>query len=338
MQRCIQLAGLGLGSVAPNPMVGAVLAHENKIIGEGWHHLFGGPHAEVNCIASVKPENRHCIEQSTLYVNLEPCSHFGKTPPCADLIIQHRIKHVVVGSVDSNPLVAGKGIARLQSAGVKVTVGVQEHACNELNRRFFTQHTKGRPFVIIKIAQSSDGFMAPDDNRQLWLTNDMAKRLSHKWRSEEQAILVGTHTALTDNPQLTVRLWHGSNPLRILIDRKNSVPDSNKIFSSDAVTWVMNDSLQMESGNIIRKRIDFNQRVPQQILQLLAQHNIQSVIVEGGPFTIQQFLDDKLADEIRLITTPVRLGGGKCTPCFNGMLKDKFSLLSDKVEIWQPSY
>ena len=337
MQRCIQLAQNGLGFVAPNPLVCAVLVHNEKIIGEGLHQEFGKAHAEVNCIASVKEADKHLIAESTLYVSLEPCNHFGKTPPCSDLILQNGIKKVVIGSGDPNPIVAGKGIKKLRNAGVEVIENILKKECDDLNKRFFTFHQKNRPYIILKIAQSVDCIMALGEAKQLWLTNDLSKRLSHRWRKEEQAILVGTNTALIDNPSLTARLWTGKNPTRILIDRNNHVPLSQKIFSADTNTIVVNESKEAVKENIAWAKADFSKNLPQQILKMLSEKNIQSLIVEGGPFTIQQFIDANLWDEARVIIAPIRLGKGKASPVFPGTLLDSFSLMQDKVEIWQNS-
>jgi diaminohydroxyphosphoribosylaminopyrimidine deaminase/5-amino-6-(5-phosphoribosylamino)uracil reductase len=335
LQRCIQLAQNGLGFVAPNPLVGAVLAHGEKIIGEGWHQGFGKAHAEVNCIASVKETDKKLITESILYVSLEPCNHFGKTPPCSDLILQHGIKKVVIGSGDPNPIVAGKGIKKLRDAGVDVVENILQKECDELNKRFFAFHRKKRPYIILKIAQSADDFMAANEAKQVWMTNDLSKRLSHRWRAEEQAILVGTNTALIDNPSLTTRLWDGKNPMRILIDKTNRVPLGQNIFSADANTIVVNESQEKTKENIVWTKADFNKNLVEQILKILSEKNIQSLIVEGGPFTIQQFIDANLWDEARVITAPILLGSGKASPVFSGTLFDSFSLLHDKVELWQ---
>ncbi len=335
MQRCIQLAQNGLGFVAPNPLVGAVLVHDEKIIGEGWHQEFGKAHAEVNCIASVKEEDKHLIAESSLYVSLEPCNHSGKTPPCSDLILQYGIKKVVIGSSDPNPIVAGRGIKKLRDAGVEVIENILKKDCDELNKRFFTFHQKNRPYIILKIAQSADGFMAPAEAKQIWLTNDLSKRLSHRWRTQEQAILVGINTALIDNPSLTTRLWEGKNPTRILIDKSNRVPLSQNIFSVYANTIVVNESREDTSENIAWAKADFSKNLPEQILKILSEKNIQSLIVEGGVFTIQQFIDVNLWDEARIITAPLKLNAGMRSPEFSGTLQESFSLMEDKVEIWR---
>lgn len=337
MHRCLLLAQNGLGNVAPNPLVGAVLVHNQTIIGEGWHRQYGAAHAEVNCIQSVKPELRHLIAESTLYVNLEPCNHTGKTPPCTLLVLEQQIKKVVVGSTDPNPLVAGSGIARLRQAGVEVIENILPQECAVLNRRFFTFHQKKRPFVIVKMAQSANGFMAPKGKQQQWLTNDISKQLSHRWRSEEAAILIGKNTALIDNPQLTTRLWKGRNPLRILVDKKNEVPDSSNIFSTDANTLVFNQTHSLQKEHIELQQIEFTQNVPEQILHQLFLRNIQSVIVEGGPATAHAFLQANVADEVRLITAPCLLANGIATPVFSGNLREQFYLQQDMIQVFNLS-
>src|SRR5437868_6012424 len=232
MHRCLELAKLAAGNVAPNPMVGAVLVHEEKIISEGYHKQFGEPHAEVNCINNVKEEDKHLIEKSTLYVSLEPCSHFGKTPPCTDLIIKNKIPKVVIGCVDIYKEVHGRGIKKLQDAEVEVVTGILEKECIELNKRFFTFHEKYRPYIILKWAESANGKIGIDTERVL-ISNEYSDRLVHKWRSEEAAILIGTNTALKDDPSLTTRLWQGNNPVRLVIDMDLRLPSHLKIFNRE---------------------------------------------------------------------------------------------------------
>lgn len=337
MLRCLQLAQNGLGEVAPNPLVGAVLVCNEKIIGEGWHKKFGTAHAEVNCINSVRNEHKHLISKSTLYVNLEPCNHFGKTPPCSLLVLEKQIKNVVVGSADPNPAVSGSGIKQLRDSGVTVIESILPEQCNFLNRRFFTFHRKKRPFVILKMAQSADGFIAPTNQQQLWLTNKFSQRLSHRWRTEEQAILVGKNTALIDNPELTARLWKGKNPLRIVIDKNNAIPSSNKLYNDAANTLVFNALKTDKQQHIEWQQISFTENVPQQILNELYKRNIQSVIIEGGAITAQHFLQENLVDEVRLITAPCHLENGIKTPDFSGKLHDKFLLQKDVIEIFTTS-
>jgi len=301
MSRCIQLAKLGAGNVAPNPMVGAVLVVENKIIGEGYHKKYGEAHAEVNCINSVAEENKSLIEKSTMYVSLEPCAHHGKTPPCSDLIIQKKIKKVIIGCQDIYKEVAGKGIEKLRNAGVEVITDVLENESKELNKRFFTFHQKQRPYIILKWAQSANGKIGSNNNQRILISNNYSNRLVHKWRSEEAAILVGTNTVLKDNPSLTARLWEGNNPVRILIDKELKIPPSSKIFNEQAETLIFNLSKSSATKNIRFIKLD-NENFLKELLDWLYKNNIQSVLVEGGTKTLQSFIDIGLWDEARMIT------------------------------------
>ncbi len=300
MQRCIRLAELGKGNTAPNPLVGAVLVYDDRIIGEGYHQQYGRPHAEVNCLNSVKEEDKEFISRSTMYVSLEPCSHFGKTPPCADLIVEKKIKKVMVGCVDVNEEVAGKGIKRMQNAGIEVQSGILESECRELNQRFFTFHQKQRPFILLKWAQSLDGFIGSGTDERILISNQYTNRLVHKWRSEETAILVGTNTALQDDPVLTTRLWPGNNSTRILLDRNLLIPETHRIFNDKAYTIIFNDHKNEERNNLVYVK---NQRPDslKSILHSLWQMKIQSVLVEGGAKTLQSFIDAGLWDEARVI-------------------------------------
>jgi diaminohydroxyphosphoribosylaminopyrimidine deaminase/5-amino-6-(5-phosphoribosylamino)uracil reductase len=309
MRRCLELAKNGLGTTYPNPMVGSVIVCDGKIIGEGWHKKSGEPHAEVNAVNSVR--DKSLLKRSTIYVSLEPCSHFGKTPPCCDLIIASKIPNVVIGTVDSNVKVAGNGIKKLVEAGAKVTLGVLETECKELNKRFFTFHEKQRPYVILKWAESMDGFIAPskilrkalNDNEQkpVWITTDFSRQLVHKWRSEEQAILVGTQTIIDDNPKLDVRNWTGKNPVRIVLDQNNRIPKDSHIYDNQVNTIIFsNSSIANTAENTIFEFIDFKQNVAEQILNVLYKHQIQSVIIEGGSRTLQTFIDENLWDEARV--------------------------------------
>jgi len=300
MSRCLQLAKLGAGNVAPNPMVGAVLVHEDKIIGEGFHQKYGEAHAEVHCINSVADENKSLIEKSTMYVSLEPCSHFGKTPPCSDLIIQQKIKKVVIGCGDIYEEVSGKGIERLRNAGVEVIVRVLEKESKDLNKRFFTFHLQKRPYIILKWAQSANGKIGLESERVL-ISNQYSSRLVHKWRSEEAAILVGKNTAQKDNPALTTRLWKGKNPARIVIDPKLELPSSLKVFNGEAKTFIFNLSENDLEGNIEYIQLQ-EEDFLQKILSSVYEKGIQSVLVEGGTKTLQSFIDGNLWDEARVIT------------------------------------
>ncbi|MEI7801981.1 MAG: bifunctional diaminohydroxyphosphoribosylaminopyrimidine deaminase/5-amino-6-(5-phosphoribosylamino)uracil reductase RibD, partial [Bacteroidota bacterium] len=307
MHRCFELAATGLGQVSPNPMVGAVLIHDGKIIGEGFHQQFGAAHAEVNAIINAEENFPELISKSSLFVNLEPCSHFGKTPPCADLIIQKGIKKVFISNHDPNPLVSGKGIKKLREAGVTVTENILTDEGRELNKRFFTFHEKHRPFIILKWAQTADGFIAPSSGNKMQISSEQSQILVHKWRSEEQAILVGKNTALTDNPQLNVRLWNGKNPIRLVIDSKLSLPNHLHLFDNTIQTIVFNSLKNEEQKNIRLVKFDFAENVLQQILSYLFSINIQSVIIEGGTVTLQKFIDANLWDEARIFIASKKL-------------------------------
>ncbi len=300
MSRCVQLAMLGAGNVAPNPMVGAVLVYDNKIIGEGYHEKYGAAHAEVNCINNVSEENKFLIEKSILYVSLEPCAHYGKTPPCTDLIIKNNIKKVIIGCKDVYKEVAGKGIQKLQNAGVAVVSGVLEKECNDLNKRFFTFHQQFRPYIILKWAQSANGKIGSVDKR-IFISNEYSNRLVHKWRSEETAILVGTNTALQDDPLLTVRLWEGKNPVRIVVDKGLKLPPSLKIFNTESKTIIYNLIKNSTEENLVYIKLE-RENFTHQLLNSLFEMNIQSVIIEGGTKTLQSFIDEGLWDEARVIT------------------------------------
>lgn len=331
MQRCLDLAVRGLGDVAPNPMVGCVIVHDGEIIGEGYHQKCGEAHAEVNAINSVA--NQDLIKNSTLYVNLEPCSHFGKTPPCADLILRKQIPRVVIGSYDPNPLVAGKGIEKLRSAGVEVITEILKAEADFLNRRFITFHSKHRPYIFLKWAQSADGFMALNEPKQFWLTNSESKKLTHKWRTEEQGILVGRNTVEVDDCELTARLWKGNNPTRIVIDRNLILPEDRKIFNAEANTIVFNETANKTDNHIHFIKIDFTTDTLQQILHVLYKLHIQSVTIEGGPATLQQFISANLWDEARIFTTQHLLKDGKSAPLLKGKLIDETKIKTDELRI-----
>jgi len=303
MHRCLQLAKLGAGLVAPNPMVGAVLVYQDRIIGEGYHELYGQAHAEVNCINSVNEADKKLISESTLYVSLEPCAHHGKTPPCADLIIKHNIPHVVVACSDSYKEVDGKGIQKLQQAGINVMVGIVENEALDLNSRFFTFHTKLRPYIILKWAQSNNGKIANEDFSVVKISHDITNKLVHKWRSEEAAILVGTNTALKDNPSLTNRLWQGNNPVRLVIDRELKLPPSLQLFDGTVKTILFNELKNEAKGNLIFHKLDASKNLLPALLTALHQLGIQSVFVEGGATLLQSFIDQNYWDEARVITS-----------------------------------
>jgi diaminohydroxyphosphoribosylaminopyrimidine deaminase/5-amino-6-(5-phosphoribosylamino)uracil reductase len=301
MGRCIQLAKLGAGNVAPNPTVGAVLVFENKIIGEGYHQKYGEAHAEVNCINNAQEKNKTLVEKSTMYVSLEPCAHHGKTPPCADLIIKNKIKKVVIGCQDIYKEVAGKGIEKLQNAGAEVITGILEKECKDLNKRFFTFHQKQRPYIILKWAQSANGKIGSNNNERILISNDYSNGLVHNWRAEEAAILVGTNTALKDNPSLTTRLWKGNNPVRIVIDKELKLPSGSKLFSKETNTVIFNFVKNTVEENLNFVKI-LKENFLQEMLFSLYRLNIQSVLVEGGAKTLQYFIDAGFWDEARVIT------------------------------------
>lgn len=300
MKRCLGLAQMGAGSVSPNPMVGCVIVHNDNIIGEGFHEKYGGPHAEVNAINSVN--NNALLAESTLYVSLEPCAHHGLTPPCSDLIIEKKIPHVVIGTIDSFAKVAGKGVERMLKVGIDVHVGILENECREINKRFFTFHEKKRPFVILKWAETSNGFIDiertnTEFGEPTWITGEKSLLRVHQMRAVEDAILVGTNTALKDNPSLTVRLCEGRNPVRIVIDNKMRLPKTLNLFDGTVRTIVFNSIKNEESENIEFVKINFDKKLVRHILKNLYQRNIQSLIVEGGKQLLDSFIAANLWDE-----------------------------------------
>lgn len=319
LSRCIQLAKNGLGSTYPNPLVGSVIVHDGKIIGEGWHRKAGEPHAEVHAVNSVK--NKSLLKESTIYVSLEPCSHYGKTPPCCDLIIAHKIPKVVVGTIDPFSKVAGTGIQKLKENGCEVTVGVLEKECLELNKRFFTYHNKKRPYIILKWAESSDGFIAPltkSKKEPVWLSNEYSRQLVHQWRAEEQAILVGTQTVLDDNPRLDVRDWTGENPVRIVLDRSGKIEDSYFDNNEKLKTIVVTEQENLTfPSNVTTEIITFDNQLLQKIVEMVYRLGLQSIIIEGGKQTLQTFIDDRLWDEARVFVSDTILEKGIPAPQLN---------------------
>ena len=334
MQRCIELAKSGAGNVAPNPMVGAVLVHEGRIIGEGYHMQYGKAHAEVNCINSVKAADEHLIAQSTIYVSLEPCAHWGKTPPCANLIIDKKIPRVVVGCRDPFKAVNGKGIEKITAAGIDINVNVLEEECKKLNKRFFTFHTQQRPFIILKWAQTADGKMAAAGEDRLRISNDITNRLVHKWRNEEAAILVGTTTALLDNPQLNNRLWSGTSPIRLVLDKALRLPPSLHLFDRQLKTIVLNMLEQKEEDNLVYYKMDTAQNIADAICKACYHLNIQSVLIEGGAQLLQTFIQRGLWDEARIITNQqLYVGRGLYAPAlFNHHLDATEQLKGDRID------
>lgn len=339
INRCIELAHNGLGTTYPNPLVGSVIVCDGIIIGEGWHKKAGEPHAEVNAIQSVKDQS--LLSKSTLYVSLEPCSHYGKTPPCAGLIVKHKIPNVVIGTVDPNLKVAGKGIEQLKNTGVNVVVGVLQNECIELNKRFFTFHTQKRPFIILKWAESIDGFIAPSPSirasrEPVWITDTYSRQLVHKWRSEEQALLVGTQTVLDDNPKLNVRDWSGNQPIRIVIDRTNRIPKESYIFDNQSETIIFTETEQRSASEKIKYiKIDFSANVVHQIVSHLYQLAIQSVLIEGGKITLQSFIDANLWDEARIFKGTIAFSDGVKAPELEVKNAQKIKIGKEELQLFQ---
>ena len=361
MRRCLELAAKGLGRVAPNPMVGCVIVHQNRIIGagtnqnngkagtsddiqqpheliigEGFHQEYGKEHAEVNAIASV--QNQSLLKESTLYVNLEPCSHQGKTPPCSQLIIEKEIPNIVIGTTDPNRLVAGRGIEALIAAGRNVTTGILQQECLHLNRRFFTFHQKKRPYIILKWAQTRDGFIdvkrdIPEKGNINWITDEKARILVHKWRSEEQAILVGSETVLKDNPSLTVREWPGKNPVRIIVDRRSRVTPGHRVMDTSAGTIIMSRENKTEQ-NLEWIDVSAPGSLVPQIIKHLYHKEIQSVIVEGGAFTLNQFIESGLWDEARVFTGNKEFKDGVKAPVLSTPAAEKHEIATAQLSIY----
>ena len=335
MQRALGLAQRGKGYTTPNPMVGAVLVHEGRVIGEGWHERYGEAHAEVNCLAHVADEDRPLIPQSTMYVTLEPCAHWGKTPPCANRLVQEGVKEVVIANIDPFEKVSGNGISILKEAGIPVTAGVMAVEGKWVNRRFFCFHEQQRPYIILKWAESAEGFMAPADRSRKQLSNAFSNQLVHQWRTEESAIIVGYQTALNDNPQLTARHYPGPQPLRIALDRKLQLPGSHQLFNGDAQTWILNEQVEEVRGNVALIQMDFEASVIPALLQKLYQNNKLSLIVEGGPVLLQSFIDAGLWDEARVFKTQVSIKEGIGSPkLMNAALSSKTPVANDVLELW----
>ncbi|MFM8742122.1 MAG: bifunctional diaminohydroxyphosphoribosylaminopyrimidine deaminase/5-amino-6-(5-phosphoribosylamino)uracil reductase RibD [Cytophagales bacterium] len=310
MGRALELARLGSGYVSPNPMVGCVIVVDNKIIGEGWHHSFGSAHAEVNAIHSVGDQS--LLNGATLFVNLEPCNHHGKTPPCTDLLISKKLKRVVIGNADSNPVVAGQGIKKLQDAGIDVTCGVLEKESRYLNRFFLTFHEKKRPYVILKWAETADGFIAKSNYDSKWISNQYSRQLVHKLRSEVDASMIGGKTASVDNPSLTTRDWTGHDPKRVVIDRFLKLSESLKIFSDGKETIVLNEIKHFQVGATSFERIACD--ASSEIFKILYQKNILSILVEGGRHTLSKFIDSKSYDEAIIFQSPRMFKSGIKSP------------------------
>lgn len=333
MARCITLALKGAGNVAPNPMVGAVLVHDNRIIGEGYHQEYGSAHAEVNCFASIAPEDENLIKDAVLYVSLEPCAHVGKTPACSNLIIQKGVKKVVIGCRDPFEAVNGQGIEQLKMAGIEVLENVFNQECLELNRRFFTFHLLKRPYIILKWAQTADGKIAANDNRRLYISNAVSNTLVHRWRTEESGILIGTNTAIKDNPALTNRLWEGKPPLRLVIDTRLQLSSNQQLMSDGLPVVIYNFLRDHHSGPVIYKQVREDRDLLLQILQDCFERNLLSIIVEGGANLLQQFIDAGLWDEARVITnSQLFVGEGLSAPLLhNGIIFEEINWSDDQL-------
>lgn len=333
MKRALELATLGTGNVSPNPLVGCVIVHEGRIAGEGWHKRYGEAHAEVNAIHAV--EDKSLLKECTLYVNLEPCSHLGKTPPCADMIIEHGLKKVVIANRDSNPLVAGKGIQKLRDAGIAVLTDVDAHGGYALNRRFFTFMEKKRPFIILKWAETADGFIARKNNNSRWISDEYSRQLVHRWRSEEDAVLVGSGTAWYDNPMLNVRDWSGRDPVRILIDRYLKIGHQSHLFNGDQKTICYNLVKEETDNNPGYVRLKAENFLGSLIDDLYSR-KIQSVIVEGGGQILNSFIKANLWDEARIFLSPQTFGTGMPAPRVFGVVKSDKKLDKDRLRIIVP--
>lgn len=336
MSRCLMLAKKGLGTTYPNPLVGSVIVYNNKIIGEGWHYKAGQAHAEVQAINSIQDDS--LLKKATIYVTLEPCSHYGKTPPCANYIIEKGIKKVVIGSKDPNPKVSGNGIKLLKDAGCEVVFGVLEKDCIALNKRFFTYHVNKRPYIILKWAKTIDGFIAPqtkNHKKPVWITNKFSRQLVHKWRSEEEAILVGTNTVLEDNPSLTVRAWSGKNPLRCIIDKDLKISNNHAIFNTQSKTLVFTKKDKDKTDLISLKKINFdtNSSLVTQICDTLYKMAVQSIIIEGGSYTLQSFINENLWDEARIFTGLKTFKEGIKAPTISGNIISHKTINDDQLVI-----
>ncbi|MEW7290439.1 bifunctional diaminohydroxyphosphoribosylaminopyrimidine deaminase/5-amino-6-(5-phosphoribosylamino)uracil reductase RibD [Aquimarina sp. 2304DJ70-9] len=338
IKRCIQLAKNGLGTTYPNPLVGSVIVYDDRIIGEGWHYQAGEPHAEVHAIRSVKDHS--LLKDATIYVSLEPCSHYGKTPPCSDLIIEKGIKKVIIGTIDPFSKVSGTGVQKLMNAGCDVIVGVLEKECTALNKRFFTFHKKKRPYIILKWAQTLDHFIAPEtrnDRAPIWITNSNSRQWVHKWRAEEQAILVGNQTIIKDNPKLTTRDWPGSNPIRIAIDTSGKIPTDSAIVDKTVSTIIITreEFRKENSKNLTYEVINAREEILHELCTILHKHEIQSIIIEGGTHTIQSFIDENLWDEARVFEGNTTFDNGIKAPILKGNLFSEEKIIDDTLRIYQ---
>jgi diaminohydroxyphosphoribosylaminopyrimidine deaminase/5-amino-6-(5-phosphoribosylamino)uracil reductase len=339
IKRCIELAKKGLGTTSPNPAVGSVIVYQNKIIGEGYTSPFGGNHAEVNAINSIKDQS--LLSQATIYVSLEPCNHFGKTPPCSDLIVKHKIPNVVIGCIDPFEKVAGTGIEKLKANGCNVIVGVLEHECIDSNKRFFTNQNKKRPYIILKWAETKDKYMSPHLNllpkgeevKPIWITNKYSQQLVHKWRAEEDAILIGTNTALNDNPKLNVRNWFGKNPVRIVLDRDLRIPKNYHIYNGDVKTIILTEKMKQFNDSVTYEQIDFSKNIALQICNVLNEYKLMSVFVEGGKQMLETFIKADLWDEARIFIGDTSFNRGLRAPTIKGNIISEIGIKGDLLKI-----
>ncbi len=338
MSRCLELARCGQGSVSPNPMVGSIIVCDNKIIGEGYHRQYGNAHAEVNAVNSVKEKS--LLKRSTIYVNLEPCSHHGKTPPCADMIIREGIPNVVVGMVDVFSDVSGRGIFRMEEAGINLRIGVLEEECLLLNKRFICYHEKKRPYIILKWAQSADGLLdhkrkSDNERKPSWINDEKELILVHKWRTEEQAIMVGTNTAINDNPKLNARLWKGKNPLRVVLDRTLRIQPDSSLFDRSIPTLVFTERNKSSTNNLEYCKIDFTINVIDQVLEQLYKRGIQSVLVEGGAMLLHAFIESNQWDEARVFRGKNNFDEGTKAPIISSKLVSQDILTSTYLSVYR---
>ena len=331
MQRALELAALGMGIVSPNPLVGCVMVLNDRIIGEGWHQKYGEAHAEVNAVASV--ENKSQLQEATVYVNLEPCSHHGKTPPCVDMLIQHKVKKVVISNLDSNPLVSGNGIRKLREAGIDVTTGLLETEGRFLNRRFFSFMEKKRPYIILKWAETADGFIARENYESKWISNEYSRQLAHRWRSEEDAVMVGTRTAEYDNPMLNVRDWSGRNPVRVVIDRDLRLNDQLNLFDRSQPTICYNLLREEEHENLMFVKLG-NENFLEEMIHDLYERKIQSIVVEGGAQTFSTFIKNDWWDEARVFRSTLSFIKGIPAPELHGHHLSEENIMGDHLTIF----
>lgn len=335
MSHCLGLAERARGHTAPNPMVGAVLVHNDRIIGKGWHHYYGADHAEVNCLKSVAAADKHLIPESTMFVNLEPCAHYGITPPCANRLVAEHIKHVVIANRDPFEKVNGMGIDILKGAGITVETGIIEQEGLWVNRRFFCFHKQKRPYIILKWAQTKEGRIAPADRSRLQISNTASQKLVHKWRTEEAAIMVGTTTAINDNPQLTSRLYEGRHPLRIALDKNLKIPATHHLYDNTAATWIINEQKEILNGNVHLVKLPFGNNLLPVLLHRLYEAKILSLMVEGGAALLNSFIALGLWDEARIFTASTSIKDGLKAPVLsNEVLAYTTDVNNDKLQVY----